>query len=58
MEHRIKPVEIRVKDRAVPHRAPPQRVSVPTQDALKAKLDDMEDQDTITKLDNVLHPSG
>ena len=48
---KIKPVEIKIKEGAVPHRAPPRRVPVTLQEAFKNELDNMECQGTITRLD-------
>ena len=53
---KIKPVKIKIKEEAVPYRAPPQRVPVQLQDAFKNELDNMECRGTITKLDKSITP--
>ena len=53
---KIKPVKIKIKEEAVPYRAPPRRVPVALQKAFKNELDNMECRGTITKLDKSVAP--
>ena len=53
---KIKPVEITLKEGAIPYQSPPRRVPVALQDPFVEELGCMECQGTITKLDKSITP--
>ena len=53
---KIKPVEITLKEGAIPYQSPPRRVPVALQDPFVEELGRMEHRGTITKLDKSIAP--